>query len=480
MISRNSLGAATTSFLIALLLIFNPACSTTDSDQSVNVLRGATLFDGTGSEPVQNSVIVIKDEVIECVGTEEDCDIPEEVETMDVSGKYITPGLIDAHVHFFQTGFFDSRPDALDLRDTYPFSKVAAYQKQNPQRYYDSYLCSGITGVYDVGGFTWSIDFQQEAELNPNAPHVAAAGPLITPAPGAPFDLPPDRALVNLDSEETGIQTVQYLSALGSTGIKLWQIDVDDEEYMQRVEAVARETREEGNQLIAHATTLEQAKAALRNGTKLLVHSVSDQMVDDEFIELAKENDTIYNPTLIVSSGYMKAYRAAAGITSFEINDPNGCVDSKTRELLDSADQFEDHERFSDSFVERLKSFDPKTDRTSETDMQNLKKVYEAGIPIAVGTDAGNPGTLHGPSIYEEMEAMQRAGISPEDLIVMATQNGAKAMQRDEDIGTLEAGKIADLIVLDEDPSEDIANMRSINQTMVKGEMLRVEDIVKK
>lgn len=452
----------------SLAFLFMISCNS-ESGNEVLVLKGATLYDGTGSERIENSIVVIDGDKIDCVGMDEDCTVPDEAEVVDASGKYITPGLIDAHVHFFQTGFFDGRPDALDLRDTYPFSKVAAYQKQNPQRYYDSYLCSGITGVYDVGGFTWSIDFQKEAENNPNAPHVAAAGPLITPAPGAPFDLPSDRALVNLDSEETGVQTVQYLSALESTGIKLWQINVDSEEYMQRIKAVARETRKEGNQLIAHATTLEQAKAALRNGTKLLVHSVSDQEVDEEFIELAKENDTIYNPTLTVGSGYMQAYRAAADVAPFEIDDPNGCVDSKTRELLSSADRFKDHERFTDSFVDRLESFDPETDRTSDIDMQNLKKLYEAGIPIAVGTDAGNPGTLHGPSIYEEMEAMQRAGIPAEDLITMATQNGAKAMQRFYDFGTLETGKLANLIVLNEDPSEDIANMRTISKTMIKG-----------
>jgi imidazolonepropionase-like amidohydrolase len=241
---------------------------------------------------------------------------------------------------------------------------------------------------------------------------------------------------------------------------------------MQRVEAVAEETREEDNQLIAHATTLEQAKAALRNGTKLLVHSVSDQEVDEEFMKLAKENDTIYNPTLIVSSGYMLAYRAAAGIEDYEIDDPNQCVDSKTVGLLESASQFENHSQFSDSFLERLKEFDIETDRTSETDMQNLKKLYEAGIPIAVGTDAGNPGTLHGPSIYEEMEAMQQAGIAPEDLIVMATRNGAMAMQRLDDFGTLEVGKFANLILLEENPVEDISHMRSISNTMIKGNFI--------
>jgi len=462
--------------LVVLFLFLIAACSSTgQGPPSTIVLSGATLFDGTGTGAVENSVVVIQGKEIECVGTEEDCEPPAGAEVVNVSGKYITPGLIDAHVHFFQTGFFDSRPDAMDLNDTYPFAEVTAYQRQHPQRYYDAYLCSGITGVYDVGGMSWSIDLQEEAENNERAPYVAAAGPLITPVPGAPFDLPSDRVLVHLDSEEAGIKTVQYMTALGSTGIKLWMLDTDDEAYMQRVAALAEETERLDSKLIVHATNLDQAKAAIVNGAKLLVHSVSDREVDGEFLDMAREQGTYYNPTLIVSSGYMLAYRAAAGIESYNFDDPNRCVDAKTRDLLETASQFQDHPRLSEAFKERLRDFDPQAGRVGETDAANLMKVYKAGIPIVVGTDAGNPGTLHGPSIYEEMEAMQQAGIPAEDLIVMATRNGAMAMERGEDFGTLEAGKFANLIILDEDPSADIANMRSISRTMIKGKLIDIE-----
>lgn len=367
----------------------------------------------------------------------------------------------------------------MDLNETYPFPEVAAYQQQNPQRYYDTYLCSGVTAVYDVGGMSWSVDLQEEAEKNPQAPHVAAAGPLLTPVPGAPFDLPSDRVLVQLDSEETAIKMVQYMSALGSTGIKFWMLRADDEEYMSWVEAAAEEIEKYENQMIAHATTLEQAKAALKNGTKLLVHSVSNTEIDEEFIDLAKENGTFYNPTLIVSAGYMLAYRAAADIEAFQINDPNGCVDQKTRELMLTASQFKDHSRLTDEFKERLQNFDPETQMTTDLMLDNLKKAYDAGISIVVGTDAGNPGTLHGISIFDEMEMMQQAGISPEDLIVMATRNGAESMRRLDDFGTLERGKLGNLIMMNEDPAEDISNMRSLTHVMIKGSLNEVKGIQK-
>lgn len=461
---------------VLLLLLFFKGCTLNEPDTkaSIQVLKGATLFDGTGVDAVENSVIIINGDKIECVGNEETCETPSGAEVVDVSGKYITPGLIDAHVHFFQTGFFDSRPDAMDITDTYPFPDVVAYQRENPKRYYESYLCSGITGVYDVGGMSWSIDLQEEAEQVPDAPHVAAAGPLITPVSGAPFDLPSDKVLVPLETAEAGVKTVQYMSALGSTGIKIWGLKPSDKEFMENLDAVSKAIEKRNNKMIVHATTLEQATAALNLGAKLLVHSVTDREVDQEFITKAKENETIYTPTLIVSSGYTLAFRAAAGIEAFPFDDPNSCLDLKTRELLEQASQFKDHPRFNESFRERLQAFDPQADRVNPTDLTNLKKVYDAGITIAVGTDAGNPGTLHGPSIYEEMEAMQEAGIPAKDLIVMATRNGALAMERLDDFGTLESGKFANLIMLDEDPSVDISNMRSITHTMIKGALNKV------
>jgi len=468
--SLRALAIALTASLLVLI-----SCGTDQSGSSdITVLKGATLFDGTGSAAIENSLIVVKDGKIECAGSREECSEPSDAEIIDVSRKFITPGLIDAHVHFFQTAFFDSRPDALDLRDTYPFPKVAAYQKQHPQRYYDAYLCSGITGVYDVGGFTWSLDFQDEAEQNPKAPHVAAAGPLITPATLDIFNTPSDKVLVNLDSKATGIRMVEYLAGLESTGVKLWQLRPNDEEYMSKVEAVSETASKHDKSLIVHATSLNQAKAAVGQGAELLVHSVSDQEVDEAFISQAKEQGTMYTPTLIVGSGYMLAYRAAAGVAQYPFDDPNQCVDSKTQALLQNASQFNDHPALTDGFVQRLQDFNPQEDRVSETAMKNLKTVYEAGIPIAVGTDAGNPGTVHGPSIYEEMEAMQRAGIPAEELIVMATRNGAKAMQRGDDFGTLEAGKMANLIILDENPAADITHMRTIEQTMIKGQLMNI------
>jgi len=105
----------------------------------------------------------------------------------------------------------------------------------------------------------------------------------------------------------------------------------------------------------------------------------------------------------------------------------------------------------------------------------NLAKVHQAGIPIAMGTDAGNPLTLHGPSVYAEMEAMQEAGMSPADVLVAATRGGALAMGRLDDFGTIKAGKSADLLVIAGDPTRDIANLRKLRY-VVRGGVMRALD----
>lgn len=435
------------------------------------VLKGATIYDGTGNS-IPNGIIVIKDGRIQRIG-DQNLAIPEQAETMDVSGKYIMPGMVDAHIHFFQTAFFDSRPDAADLRDSIPFQEVYDYQKENPQRYYPSYLRSGITAVYDVGDYLWTLDLQKNNESKMNAPHVAAAGPLITPVPEqaiAAFEVEGDSTFIPLISEEIGRKAVKQNSSLGTTGIKIWLFQPDNPQFIRNIEAVSDEIKKQNSKMIAHATSLKEAKLALQLDAKLLVHSVTDTIVDQEFLDLLLEKDALYNPTLIVARGYYNTYKAVLG-EDFEINDPNGIVDEKTRELLKNAADFKKF--LNDSQAENLQRSFPGMNERLENEMKimmtNLKMVYDAGGKIVVGTDAGNPGTLHGISYIREIEAMQEAGIPAKDLIVMATRNGALAMDRLRDFGTLEEGKTADLLILEKDPGEDIGNLRSLSRVMRMG-----------
>ncbi len=451
----------------ALLLACQPKNPET---AEILALKGATLFDGTGAV-VPNSVILIKGGTIEAVGGPETA-IPDGAEVRDLTGRFVAPGLVDAHVHFGQTGFFDGRPDALDIRDTIDYAELQSYLQQHPDRYYEAYLRSGVTAVYDVGGYAWTIGLQVTAENNRNAPHVAAAGPLLTPVPDenlADINTPSQKQLLNLKSPEFGREAVRQNTSLGSKGIKIWGLALEDAAFMERLRAVADEVEKQHNTLIVHATDLDQAKEALRLGARVLVHSVDDKLVDDEFIELAKKAGAVYCPTLVVVRGYLNAYKALKG--DFVMADPNQAVDAETRNLVQSAGRFFKYLPNPDGYDNMLTRLEASISAMDSVQAANLKRVYEAGIPIAVSTDAGNPGTLHGISIYDEMEAMQRAGIPAAEILVMGTKIGAQTMGRGDDFGTLAAGKMADLIILDKDPSADIANMRSITHVMRGGLM---------
>jgi imidazolonepropionase-like amidohydrolase len=234
--------------------------------------------------------------------------------------------------------------------------------------------------------------------------------------------------------------------------------------------AVADETTKRGNKLIVHSTSLDEAKEALRLGAKVLVHSVDDAVVDDEFIQLAKANEVIYLPTMTVVRGYLNTFRSLQKERMIE--DPNKVMDERAKRFLKTSTAYFSFFPAEADLEKAMLGFEQRIDTMEKVMALNIKKLYDAGITIAVATDAGNPGTFHGISIYDEMEAMQKAGIPTNDLIAMATKNGAMAMDRSADIGTLEKGKMADLIILANDPSKDISNMRSITHVM-RGGLLR-------
>lgn len=417
-------------------------------------ITNVTLIDGRGGAPVPNATIVIRDGKIECAGT---CSVPEGVNVVDGRGMFATPGLVDAHVHFSQTGWADGRPDALDVRATHPYEKTIAGLRAHPEVFAKSYLCSGVTGVFDVGGYMWTTELARRFTNDTAAPHVAAAGPLLSTLDHW-LNLPAERQFLHLKDEASARDGVSYLAAHGSRAVKVWYIN----DNAAAINAAGAAAAQAGLPLIVHATELAGAKAAVRAGAKLLVHSVWDVPVDDEFIALLKERGTILTPTLTVAGGYVRMFEKKTAI-----DDPNRCVDDATRAKIAS-----------------IHSIDIKADvaaraeRTRQREAlaaANLKRLVAAGIPIATGTDAGNPLTLHGPSIYAEMEAMQSAGMTPMQVIVASTATAARAARFDDVTGTIEKGKSADLLLLGGDPSKDVRHFREL-RFVVRGGVVRGVD----
>lgn len=453
-----------------------------DATKQTLVLDGGNLFDGTGGSVQSGARIVVTGERIACVGSAESCPAPDGAQTIELEDNaWILPGLVDAHVHFGQTGWFDGRPSSVDLQEEFPYPQIMARQKSEPERYYRSYLCSGVTAVFDTGGYPWSLDLGPDTEHNPLAPHITAAGPRITHAPPAAMNLPAEQQYFFLADEVAGRAAVRANAAFGADAIKIWFLRVPEEDQDavdSRVRAVAEEAAASDLPLIVHATSLREAKVALSAGVHLLVHGVDDQLVDEEFISLAKNHGTIYTPTLLVSGGYLRMFEGVMGTARPELDDPNRCVDAQTWQTITRSPRLQDHPSVRALKLD-LEAYRDRLDAAYERKVENLRRVHRAGIPIAMGTDAGNPGSLHGPAIYPELEAMQAAGITPEELLVMATRNGARAMGRN-DIGTIAAGNVADIIITTGNPLEDVNNLRTLTHVMRAGTLHRIEDLTQR
>lgn len=432
-------------------------------------LVGATLIDGTGAPPVPDSVVLLRAGKITCAGARAACPVPADAGVLDLKGTWIAPGLIDAHVHFSQTGWADGRPDALDVRAEHPYEAVAADLRAHPERFLHADLCSGVTAVLDTGGYPWTLGLEGRAETDTRSPHVAAAGPLLSTLDHW-LNLPAERQFVFLRDRASASSAIAALKAGGARFVKVWFIvdrATDVAAMTPLVQAVGEEANQAGLPLIVHATGLAEAKASLRAGARLLVHSVWDQPVDDEFLKLARRAGATYCPTLTVEGGYVRLFRAVADGQAPEIDDPGHCVDGATRARIAESARLgvarlggADLEAGAARAAERLR-----------ISAENLQRVHAAGIPIAMGTDAGNPLTLHGPAVYAELEAMQAAGLSPAEVLVAATAGGARAMGREQDLGTLVAGKQADLLVLEGDPTADVRAWRRPRYVVRGGEV---------
>jgi imidazolonepropionase-like amidohydrolase len=247
--------------------------------------------------------------------------------------------------------------------------------------------------------------------------------------------------------------------------VKLWWIRRPGDNFDQQVEimsAAIDESKAHGVRVAVHATELDTAKAAVRAGADILVHSVTDRLIDNEFINLVKGRDILYTPTLWVEDGYRMVLNQRVALNDFEqkTGDPEVIATWSDLAKIPPGEIPGGAPRIPPA-PKRPIAFD------------NLMLLESAGLRIVAGTDAGNIGTLHGPALHREMEVMAAAGLRPADIIVAATKNAAAVMGRQTEAGTLEKGKYADLVILDADPLADIKNTRKIFKVMKAGEFFQ-------
>jgi imidazolonepropionase-like amidohydrolase len=458
-------------WLPAVLLAFAADCHSA-GPENASPSPALSLQHGTlinpGARPIPDATVTVSGDRITCAGPSTRCPMPTGATVVDLSGTYIGPGLIDAHVHYSQTGWVDGRPDAADLRARYPYDSVIQSLKAHPERFHRADLCSGVTSVFDVGGFPWTYDLARQTRRATDAPRVVAVGPLLSTIT---VDSQMMGQFVFMSDESIVRSAIRQHHDAGAEAIKVWYIQVPDSLHPHAkamLFAAADETRKVGLRLVVHATELANAKDALEAGTDVLVHDVSEGAVDSEFIRAARRNGTIVIPTLTVFEGYADVFLARSPGLRY----PLDCVDPVTRNKLQSG--------LPDTIPAAAKAFwnGPIPASLMRAAVSNLRRMYQAGIPIAMGTDAGNPGTAHGPSVYREMELMQQAGMPAAAVFSSATIVAAKAIGLEREVGSITPGKRADLVVFEADPTRDIHNARQIRYVVRNGVLRSRQDLL--
>ena len=372
------------------------------------VFNGARVIVGDGTV-IESGTIVIEDDRLVAVGDVETVEIPAGAIQVDLTGRTVMPAIVDTHVH---------------LRTTTRDELVEDLQRK---AYY------GVAAVMSLGRGTGDLPFQVRDEVIPNAALYRTVGRGITaPEPGR-TEVP-----YWISTRSEARSAVQELAPQSLELIKIWVDDRNGQFEKLTPElygAVIDEAHERDLRVTAHVYTLEDAKGLLRSGLDAFAHGIRDVDIDNEVLQLFRDR-----PNVILAPNLPNP-----GLTN-DLSWLNGTI---------PPDQLEEMQ---------ARSVDnPAAQQLFGIQARNLARLHTEGVTIALGTDGGA-----GWSPHAEMEDMVRAGMPAADVLVAATRNSATLLELDN-LGTLEAGKSADFIVLEANPIEDITNTRLIVDVYLRG-----------
>ena len=413
-------------------------------------LVGGQLIDGTGAPPVADSVVVIRDGRIESAGPRGTTPVPAGAETLDVTGKTIIPGLVNLHVHYREG------PEEIE-------------------RQFRSQLYYGVTTARSIGSDSPErVAFLLEANAGrPDFPRAYTAG-LGFSRPGG-FNA---TGRIAPETEEEARAMVRDQIALGVHFIKMWVNEVAEPDLKITPEirtAIIDEALRNGALPVAHIDDEADGRQLVEAGLRDFLHStvltfgpgagvpVDDPEPSQEFIQMCLDNGVSFTPTLsIVQNNWHFAEHPEllddpALRAAFDTYNPDalaGWDDPARRAEVVDAPGFEDRK----AAFQQVQDF--------------VNTMHDAGVKIALGNDAGTPNVPFGWGMHHEMELYVEAGLTPMDAIVAATATGAGQMPPvgEADFGTLEAGQVADLVVLNADPLADIRNTLEIDRVMRLGQ----------
>lgn len=402
------------------------------SGQSATIaLVGARVIDGTGAAPMANATILISNGRLERIGPAASLKVPAGATRIDLSGRTVMPGLVNAHGHL---GHGDN---------TLPVYDQIIQQLQLYPKF-------GVTTVYALGDD--GVQSVRVSEENNNAP-LARARLFVSGARATAATAEEARKAI-ADRHARRVNIIKTGIGEGNNGP-----DMQPEVYTALIdEAHKRQLR-----VAAHLVTLAQAKGLVGAGLDIIAHSIRDQDVDPAFIAELRRRNIGYIPTL------------TRDLSVFQYESTPDYINDSffLRGLPVYASPIA---RVKDPALHAKTAANPGTARAKqqfEQGLRNLKLLSDAGVMIAMGTDSGTGlGRWQGYFEQVEMELMVKAGMTPMQSLVASTGNAAKVMGIDKEVGTLQPGKRADFVVLAADPLADIKNTRTIESVWIDGRRL--------
>jgi imidazolonepropionase-like amidohydrolase len=410
------------------------------------VITGATVITGTDRAPIKDGVILIEGDRIRQVGARGQVEIPAGADVLDASGKFIIPGLGDMHNHLGagRFGFGEGAPD---------------YSKNLTHLLGWGFTMTFNPGITDMAAFAELK--RMSAEPRAPFPHFFSVGKQFGAKGGhgslggyAPETAEQARAAVrenkaaNVDAIKLVYSPVTY--ALKS-GLPQLKPDV--------MAAIIDEAHEQGLRAYVHAPVLRFAKEALKAGADGLVHGIISDPIDEKFIELMKKNRAAYVTTHTI-------FEAAGDVAGWA----RRLIAYDQRRMVPKAELEKGaHPDFVTKWETRWDNYTYMRSRLPIL-RANTRKAYEAGLLVVVGSDTGDAGAglFNGLAAQVELQLLVEAGLSPTQVLKAATLNAARMIGREKDLGSIESGKLADLLILNGDPLSDIRNTSNIYR-VVKG-----------